>query len=205
MKFFIKFSIVSLSLAGLILLILPLSVFPDFYDVRYMGWAALVGAAIIYFVPRFLQVSPQNPHVQKKNQAVDLLQWLLAVVIMANALGDLGLYQLYKIGFEFDKVIHFIIPLTGVLILPLFFQGRFGMLPLPSIALAFFLSLPLGVGWEIFEYLADYFLGTHIYGVYGQNMLRDTKLDLLFDASGSTLAVLIGIFIPNWKNKMKLS
>lgn len=204
MKIFIKFSFFTLGIAGLLLLMLPISIFPSFYDVRYMGWAALVGAGIIFLIPSLLRVPANTPNAQKKNQAVDLLQGLLALIIMANALGDLGLYQLYKIGFEFDKVIHFIVPFIGVLILPLFFEGRFGIRPLYSVALAFLLSLPLGVGWEIFEYLADYFLETHIYGVYGADLARDTKLDLIFDAAGSTLAVLIGVFIPQWKDKLKL-
>jgi len=205
MKVFVKIAIFALCIAGALLLLLPLRIFPNFYDVRYMGWSALVGAALIYFVPYFFRVRPQTPNAQKKNRAVDILQALLAFMIITNALGDLGLYQLYKVGFEFDKVIHFVIPFTAVLILPLFFQGRFGMKPLHSIALAFALSLPLGVGWEIFEYLADYFLETHIYGVYGADINRDTKLDLAFDAIGSTLAGLIGIFVPKWKEKLNLS
>ncbi len=201
MKYLIRIIIFSLCLSGALLLTLPISFFPSFYDVRYMGFAALFGAGVIYFVPRLLRVNNQNPNASTKNQAVQMLQGLLVFIITLNALGDLGLYQLYRIGFEFDKIIHFLIPFSCVLILPIFFKRRFEIRSLSAIFIAFSLSLFLGIGWELFEYLSDSLLKTHIYGVYGSDIRRDTIRDLVFGIIGSSVAGLISLFLPHWKKK----
>ena len=190
MKFLVKFSLLTLVLAGIILLLSPTSWFPLFYDVRYMGISSLVGAFAIYFLPKFLRVSAETKGAEQKNQAVDLLQFLLTCIILGNALGDLGLYQLYKFGIEFDKILHFLIPLSIVLFFPIFLQKRFGIQKSKALLLSICLTLFGGLIWEVFEYLCDALFQTHIYGVYGMNINTDTKVDLLFDILGSGIGLL---------------
>lgn len=201
MKLCIKISIFTLTLAGVCLLILPAQVFPSFYDIRYMGIASLLGALTIYGLPRFLQVKESTPNATQKNKAVDLFQLLLAFIIFSNALGDLGLYQLYKVGFEFDKFIHFLNPFLVALLLPTILQERFEIRKSYSIALACFVVCIGGVAWELFEYAADQILETHIYGVYGSDISHDTKFDIVFDLMGG----LVGIIVYNFFSKRGLA
>lgn len=195
MNIFVRWTIILLAVAGVILLIFPVPWFPSFYDVRYMGWAALGGVVLIFALPWLARVKEGAPDAGRKNKAADLMQMFLAFMIASNALGDLGLYKLYKIGFEYDKVLHFFTPFLGVIFVSLFLSGRFGISKAKSIAIAVAIFLACGVSWEVYEYLADMYLKTHISGVYGVDISTDTKFDLLFDLIGSSSGAVGAVFL----------
>jgi len=92
MKLFIRISIITLLFAGLILVSFPVNWFPSFYDVRYLGLAAIVSVAAIVILPWILAVLTDAADDKNKKQAINLFQFLLTISIMLNALGDLGLY-----------------------------------------------------------------------------------------------------------------
>jgi hypothetical protein len=192
MNTFVEFSIVLFLCAGIILLVLPVSWFPTFYDVRYMGYAALTYVVLVTFLPRLFRVSENESDVGRKKYAVDLFQFALAFTFISNAVGDLGLYQLYKIGFEFDKLLHFITPFLGVILISMFLNQWWEVMPKYSIVIALGFIIFCSVAWEIYEYLADVILKTHISGVYGLNISVDTKFDLFYDAFGAALGALSG-------------
>jgi hypothetical protein len=185
MKLFCKVSFYILVLVGIALLVLPISWFPAFYDVRYMGIAAIVSALAIIAVPFYLHVPQSEPGAMQKNYAVDTFQFFLTLAVMSNALGDLGLYQLYKVGFEFDKVIHFLNPFLAVLVVSYLLEYRFGKLRNYAIAMTVMIVLLSGIVWELFEFTADQVLGTRIYGINGLNVNADTTFDLMFDTLGA--------------------
>jgi len=56
--------------------------------------------------------------------------------------------------------------------------------------ITFLLALSLGTLWEIFEFLADFFLGVNMQ----KSGLVDTMTDLMFNAAGAALAALLGYF-----------
>lgn len=199
MKIFPKISIITLSIAGVILITFPIHIFPYFYDVRYMGISSLLGALIIYAIPKLLRVGPHQKDAQTKNNATDLFQFLITFIILSNALGDLGFYQLYKVGFEFDKFIHLLSPFLWVFIFPLVLEKRFGIKKIHSIAIAISIALLSGLAWELFEYMGDQVFKIHIYGVYGSDIDIDTKLDLIFDALGILWGALCGVFLTREK------
>ena len=194
MNIFVKFSVAILFCAGIILLVFPVSWFPSFYDVRYMGFAGLAYAVLITFLPRLLRVPENETDAARKNHAADLFQFGLAFAFICNASGDLGLYQLYKVGFEFDKFLHFIVPIVSVVIISIILNQRWGISKSYSIAAAFGFVVLCSVGWEVYEYATDLILKTHISGVYGLDISTDTKFDLIYNASGSVLGALGGIF-----------
>jgi len=193
----VKFSAVILLCAGIILLVAPVSWFPSFYDVRYMGFASLAYAVLIIFLPRLLRVSEDKTDAARKNHAADLFQLVLIFVFVSNAAGDLGLYNLYKLGFEFDKLLHFIVPFISVIVISIILSQRFGIRKYYAIAMSLGLIILCGVGWEIYEYAADIILKTHISGVYGISVSMDTKFDLIYDALGSVFGALSGVFFWN--------
>lgn len=203
MKLLIKISLWALSLAGVFLLVLPINWFPNFYDVRYMGICSLIGACVIYFLPQRIRVAPNIPGAEQKNQGVEHLQVLLTCIILSNALGDLGFYQLYKFGFEFDKLMHFFNPMLILLLFPIFLQKRFGIRKSYSQVGTFVFAICIGIFWELFEFFTDQIFKTHIYGIYGTNINNDTKWDLLFDLFGSTFGLIASLFYPRTKTLYK--
>ncbi len=195
MKIFSKISVYFILASGVLLLLLWADVFPSFYDVRYQGFVSLAGAAIIILLPKAFRVSKDAPGAEKKNAAADLFQFWLAVAFMANTLGDLGLYQLYEIGFEYDKLIHFTTSLTAGLLIPVILRDRFELRLTSGMVVAFLIIIVGGVCWEFYEYACDHLLGTRIDGVYGLDVVDDTRLDLTFNALAAFCGLGVMIFI----------
>ncbi len=157
----------------------------------------MVYAVLIAFLPRLLHVAENEIDAVRKNRAADLLQFALVFIFISNALGDLGLYRLYKFGFEFDKLLHFLIPFTSVIVVSVIFNQRWGIRESYAIAAAFGFIIFCGLGWEVYEYAADIVLKTRISGVYGLDISADTKFDLAYDFFGSILGVAAGFFFWN--------
>lgn len=153
--------IVFFILTGFVLLLTPKTFWPDFYDLPYMGWAALVCAALIAIAPAHYKTP-------------------LAVILLFNASGDLGLYELYRWHFQYDKVIHFLTPVICVFAL----APRWGVWR--TLAIVF----GAAIAWELFEFLADTFIKTHLFGVYRHQVVNDTIWDLVMNVLGVTTATL---------------
>jgi hypothetical protein len=159
-----------------------------------MGLAAIGGAAAIIILPRILNALAITSDDENKKQAINLFQFLLTISIMSNALGDLGLYQLYKIGFQYDKLVHFSTSLLGVFIGAIILHKLFEIRLSHAVVFAFIAVIVCGIGWEIFERISDSLFTTHIAGVYASDISNDTKFDLLFAAVGSMTGVIASIF-----------
>lgn len=179
-----------LALAGVVLLFAPVSWFPSFYDVRYMGFAALVGPAVVFLLSKWLRVSTEDPRAEEKNRAVDLLQFWMSLVILVNALGDLGLYQLYRIGFEFDKVVHFSVALMTMVVVPRILILRFRIRTFQAYAITFGIAFVGSFVWELYELFMDWMWHTRLLGVNGLDVPRDTAWDIVYDMAG----ILTGLF-----------
>lgn len=182
--------------AGLIFLLLPISWFPDFYDVRYMGWSAMASAVIVKYLPMAIRAPQGSPGFEQKNRAVDLFKFLIIFSLASNAFGDLGLYQLYRVGLEFDKLLHFIAPFVGVSIIFIILTDRFDFSAANAIAASFLIVMALSAGWEIYEQIADRLFKTRIAGEYGLNVNADTRMDIIFDFMGATVATALSALRP---------
>jgi hypothetical protein len=170
-----------------------------------MGWSALAGAVAIFFLPKTLRVLPETQQAERKNQAANFFQFGLAVAVMNNALGDMGLYQLYRVGFEYDKFIHFATSFLAVLFLSIILCERFDVSIFKSILIAFAFVIACALLWEIFEFASDYFWKTHIFGVYGFDKINDTKFDLIFGVFGALLGAAAAVFKERKKVAIKNS
>lgn len=192
-KLFTGLAAIFFVLASLVLWALPGKLVPGFYDRYYMIIANLLSVGIIYGLPRLFAVPQDAPDAPTKNQVVDYFQLFLTAIIMGDALGNYGLYELYKVGFEFDKLLHFAVTFSSLLILPRLVEARFSMRPRRAMLLIFFIIISCGVLWEVYEFLADFILGTHLFGVFHSgDISQDTKMDLLCDVGGSTLGLMVG-------------
>jgi len=178
---------------------LPISWFPKFYDVRYSGWSMIAGALIIYFLPLILRVPADTPDATKKNRAADLLQFLIALAIICDALGALGLYELYQFGIPYSYILHLTIPFIGVILLSIILKMRFKLQLPKSVILAFVIIMICGLGWEIFENTADHFFNTHLTGPDQLTTFNTTNLNLIQD----TIGALLGSIITSLKLRKK--
>ena len=127
-----------------------------------MGWASLACALAIFLVPVHYKLP-------------------LTVILALNASGDLGLYELYRHGFQYDKIIHFTSPLIATYALA---QRMF-------IRRAVMIVLTLALGWELYEILADALIKTHLFGIYRHQVIKDTIMDIFMNILGITSAILI--------------
>ncbi len=200
-KMFVKISLYILFSIGIVALILPVRWFPDFYDVRYLGVGTLSAALMIIVLPKLIKVETTHAQAHQKNHAATMFEFLLSTIFLSNALGDIGLYQLYIIGLPFDKFLHFLMPLLSVIILSLVLHQHLEIRPYYSIALATMTVMSCVIDWEFYEYTMDTIFNTRLFGIYGTEINLDTKYDIIGGAAGSFIGALIAVGIYKKENR----
>ena len=109
------------------------------------------------------------------------------------ALGEAG--DFYERIWWWDMALHglsaVITGLIGFLSLYVFYMThRIRIAPIYVAILTFGLAVAVGTLWEIFEFLADWFLGLNMQ----RSGLIDTMTDLMINAAGAILAAAIGYY-----------
>lgn len=162
-------------------------IFPDFYMPYLMGSLAFVSATLIY-LPNLLY---KKAGTTEKRSAIAYLHLTVAVGLLINGAGGLGLYKLYKVGFQYDKLTHFVTPLIFTLALTYLFQNwhgrRFGI----SLVFSSIIVLVASFLWEGLEYISDIFLGTHLFGGGSSEVITDTIGDIIANFLGVITASVV--------------
>lgn len=185
-KLFLKFSSIALVIVGLVLLFGPRHWFPNFYSPVFMGIIALISPFLIY-LPKFI-LKKSTP--QKRNLILEMRS-VIAFSLLINFAGELGLFQLYKYGFEYDKFAHFIVSMTFAFILGESLR-EWGQLHSRKLVLVVFLIVfGSGIVWEIFEAASDYLFKTQEWGVYGNHLALDTYKDMIFNTLGALAGIIV--------------
>jgi glycopeptide antibiotics resistance protein len=194
-KNFLKVSSITLVITGLVLLFGPRDWFPDYYNPVYMGIVALVSPALIY-LPNFI-LKKETP--QKRNLLLQMRS-IIAFSLTVNIAGELGLFQLYKYGFEYDKFAHFIVNMLFAFILCEALKEWERLSSRKIIWLVLLIAFGAGLLWEVFEAASDYLFKTQEWGVYGKHLALDTYKDIGFNTLGALAGIVI-FMIPKGKNK----
>lgn len=176
---FIKISIVAFGVVGSVLLFLPERWSHTVYHPSYLGVMFLFSAALIY-LPKIITKSKSQAakDVARKTQAA------LAAMFILNGLGELGLYQLYLVGFEYDKMAHMATSLLAAVMLGeilIVWKKISFRQTIWRVALIIFAA---GIGWELWEILSDILFHTQEWGVYGKFTNTDTVGDLTWGGIG---------------------
>ncbi|NTU99067.1 hypothetical protein HGA64_03620 [Candidatus Falkowbacteria bacterium] len=180
-------TITGLSLAGALLLLGPVAWFPSYYSPHFFGFAFLLSALLIYLSKKVFDSDDER----KKRSALQL-RYVIMLALSLNALGELYLYQLYRFGFQYDKLIHAANSLLFVVALTSFGEVWFSWSVKKSLTVAIIIVISCGFGWEFIEFFSDLLFGTKEFGLYGQVKFTDTALDLISNFLGIILA---GAFI----------
>lgn len=185
-KKFINLSLALMIIAGLVLLFGKSDWFPSFYLPKFMGFISFASALLI-ILPKIIFRSLG----EKKKEALIKFQFYIALALILNGLGSLGLFQLYRYGLPYDKMLHFIIPLMATIWLTNFICAWWDWEFKKAIVTAAILIMIGGISWEILEYLSDLLLKTKSFGIYGEYINKDTIMDVLFNAAGIITGVII--------------
>lgn len=185
-KNFLKSSSILLIIIGLILLFAPKDWFPNFYSPIFMGIVAIVSPILIY-LPRFI-LTRSNP---QKRKLILEMRSVIAFALLVNFAGELGLFQLYKYGFEYDKFAHFIVCMTFAFILGESLREWEHLHAKKLIFIVFLIVVSSGILWEIFEASSDYLFKTQEWGVYGNHLALDTYKDMFFNTLGAIAGIII--------------
>jgi len=172
-------SIYVFALIGLMFLIAPKQWWPGFYNPTFFGVTSLLSSVLI-ILPKLIFRAKEICD----REAVTLLRTTILIALLLNGMGELYLYQLYKYGFPYDKILHFIVPFLFVIVLTSFAEVRFGAGFKYSLIIAAFFVTIGSVAWEFFEYLSDLLFKTTEFGIYGQYKFIDTSFDIIFDILG---------------------
>lgn len=180
---FIKFSIVSFAVVGIILFFGDRKWFPEFYNPKFMAWISFASAIIL--------VSPQmifKSNDAKRQKYLKNLQLAMAISLILNGLGGLGFFQLYKYGFEFDKMTHFTVSFVLIITLSKFLEVWYNFSFKKSLAISIILIATIGILWEFLEFASDVIFKTQTLGKYGKEISKDTVLDVILNFIGIILA-----------------
>ncbi|MDO8443282.1 MAG: DUF2238 domain-containing protein [bacterium] len=171
-------------IGGFVLILGKRAWFPDFYNPIYNG--------IMAFVSTFLIILPRlifKPKDSEQEKILDLVQAGALIVLSLSALGGLGLFQLYKFGFQYDKLVHFVASAIFTIAAMKLCQQWYKMSFKKSIILSIIIIFLAGIAWELYEFLADVLFGTQMFGVYGQYIIKDTTWDIIMNCLGIVAAV----------------
>lgn len=190
---FIRLAIISYIIAGLILIFGKIEWLPDFYNPRFMGAMSFISAFLI-FLPRIFF----RPLETEKQKSLSRFQTTIAISLLINGAGGLGLFRLYEAGFEYDKLVHFLVPLILTASFARFHSQWYSVPVKKSLFLAVIIILLGGVLWEGWEIFADWLFNTRTLGYYGNNITQDTIIDIVMNGVGILAG---GIFVIAKKNK----
>jgi len=188
---FLAFSVLVFIFAGFILLLVEGERFPEFYNPHFMGLASFVSALLILLPALVFKIDSDTEQPQRlyKRRSLQNLQVIIAITLLLNGAGSLGLYQLYRIGFEYDKLLHFATPFVFTVFIARFIYYWYALRSIRAITLSALVVLIGGFLWEAGEILTDAVFGTQSFGIYGQYIVRDTVIDLVLNGVGVLLAV----------------
>ena len=127
-----------------------------------------------------------------------MLQFNIAVNLLINGAGGLGLYRLYLIGFEYDKLTHFVTPMLLTVGIYTFLSIWYEWRNKKTLIFVVAGVLVAGFGWEALEYLSDVLFDTQLLGGGSAQVARDTTFDVIANILGITTAV-VYLHIKNRK------
>ena len=166
---------------GVVLLVTPRSVFPEWLFPRLTALGCLIYAGVLVGLPLVFRADDKKPG---QRQCLARLQRFMAAGFLLAMGGTLGLYELHAAGFDYDKVLHYVVPVLGTIGLMQFVHAWHGVTRRIARARAVALVLAGMFLWELLELGSDLVFGTKAFGQQGKDLFADTSFDLLLGVAG---------------------
>ena len=193
MKIFIRIAVAFYVIAGVVFAFADPDVLPIFYQPSVMSILAFVSALLIVAPRIVFWPKDDNGH-----RALERLQGIIAAGLIINGFGGLGLYKLYRIGFEYDKFAHFLTSLIFMVGLTYFLRDWFKKRFAKSVVISGVAVLAGGIVWEFFEVLSDTFFDTQFLGGGTAAIRADTTMDMVMNVVG----IAVGIIWVVWRRRI---
>lgn len=193
---FLTISSFLLVLMGCILLVFPKEWFPNFYSPIFLGVIAVISPLLIH-LPKWI-LKRSSP---RKRKLVLEMRSVIAFSLLVNFAGELGLFQLYKYGFEYDKLAHFSVSMLFSFMLGESLKEWENFSVKKRILVTLLIVFASGILWEFFEASSDFLFKTKVWGVYGQHLVTDTYTDIFCNTLGGIAGIIISL-LPK-KNKKR--
>jgi len=177
-------AVVSYVGAGIALVLVDQSILPTFYQPKVMSTLAFVSAILIVLPQVFLR-----PTSEEKRRVLHKLQFAIALGLLINGIGGLGLYELYKYGIPYDKVAHFVTPLIFLFAIFEFTRTWFDKGFALSLEISGAAVFSGGIAWEFLEIFSDSLIGTSLFGGGTGGAIADTVGDLIMNILGIAVGV----------------
>lgn len=158
-----------------------------FFERQWLGAFSGIVVLLLSFTPAMIE------RRLKLTLPVEFTLLTCIILYASFALGEARDY--YERIWWWDLAIHGLSAMTmgiiGFLCIYVFYMtNRIRIVPGWIATITFALAISVGTLWEIFEYLADLWLGLNMQ----KSGLDDTMTDLMIDAAGAMLAALMGFF-----------
>lgn len=184
---FISFSCYLFLTVGIVMLLIPPSSLPDYiHHPTFLGLSSLFASLFIWLPSRLL-----SSNTELKKLSVIHIQASICFALIVNGAGELGLFELSRYGIPYDKIAHCVVSGLIVYILceNIFIRLRWSRTLI--IIVSTFLAFWIGIAWEIFEAISDVLFETRVWGIYGEQIVRDTITDIIFNICGIVIASLL--------------
>lgn len=175
-------------ITGLVFMMAPSDYFPAYYHQELIGIVSLL-TPILLGLPRW--TLPIETESQKR--LVAKMERNILVILLLGGAGELGLFQLYRYGLEYDKLLHFVIPWIMTASFSIIAQTWWHFPRRKALLFSAILVFGSGIVWECLEAVSDILFGTAVWGVYGNHIPEDTLKDILYNGLG----IAFGSFLPN--------
>lgn len=185
-RYFLRFASILLVLMGCILLLSPKEWFPNFYSPIFLGIIAIISPILIYLPKFFLKKSTPR----KRNLILEMRS-VIAFSLLVNFAGELGLFQLYRYGFEYDKFAHFSVSMLFAFIFGESIKEWENFSRRKIIFVTLIVVFGSGIVWEFFEASSDFLFKTKVWGVYGKHLVTDTYTDIFFNTLGAIAGTIV--------------
>ena len=182
---FVKIVAVLFTLEALLIFMGRSEFISGVYNTYVVASVMLIGTIILLAPTYLFQSTDEN-----KQKVVYNFQRIIASGLLLEAAGRLGLFQLYKVGFQYDKMIHFLVPAGLVFGIAYLAHIYFNQGIYTSILTGVGMVLIAGIVWEGFEQAADFFFQANTSGINGHFTYIDTVYDLITNTLGITAGAL---------------
>ena len=176
-----------LSATGVTLMLADRSLFPEWLFPGLTAFGCLLFATVLVVLPLVFRAEERT---SSKVRCRARLQRFLAAGFLLSMGGTLGLYRLHLFGFDYDKLLHLVLPVLGTIAVAHFVHAWYGSTRREALGRGVGIVLVASVLWELVELASDVLLGTSAFGQGGRLLVADTSLDLALDLCGIGIGVL---------------